>query len=199
MAAPAVLKTLEFAWDALEPLQLPMALMGGLALSVWRYPRATRDVDILIGIGSRDPADVLTNLTAAGFRAKHLPPIRALGAIQIIQMDYDPRDAFVTISVDLLLVDSKYHSAALKRRFPIRLPGTAAEIDVLACEDLLLHKLIAGRIIDRSDAAALLRANHDNLDLKYLAFWVQKLSLRDDLQEVWREALGPGSTPPKSI
>ena len=41
----------------------------------------------------------------------------------------------------------------------MELSGLDVTLDVLACEDLLLHKLLAGRVIDRVDAAALIRAN----------------------------------------
>jgi hypothetical protein len=34
----------------------------------------------------------------------------------------------------------------------------------LACEDLIINKLLAGRAIDLADAAALIRANANALD-----------------------------------
>lgn len=197
MSAPAILKTLEEAWKSLEPLQLPMAVMGGLALSAWKYPRATRDVDLLVGIGARRLEELLGALGAAGFRAKHTPAVRQLGAMRIVQLEFEPEGAFVSIPVDLLLVDSEYHREALRRRVPMRLAGIAGDIFVLACEDLVLHKLIAGRIIDRADAAAVLRANRDTVDVGYLTQWVAKLKLSDELRDVWYEAFGKESPPPK--
>src|SRR5260370_37596586 len=74
MAAIGVLKALEHAWKFLEPLQLPMAIMGGLALSLWKYPRATRVVDLLGGIGSDSPDKLIELLRVAGFRFKRPPP-----------------------------------------------------------------------------------------------------------------------------
>ena len=37
MPPKPILDTLQHLWHTLEPLQLPMALMGGLALSVWNF------------------------------------------------------------------------------------------------------------------------------------------------------------------
>lgn len=37
MPPKVVLKTLDKLWAALEPLGLPMAIMGGLALAAWKY------------------------------------------------------------------------------------------------------------------------------------------------------------------
>jgi hypothetical protein len=190
MAAPAVLRTLEEVWKALLPLQIPMAVMGGLALSVWKRPRATRDVDLLVGIGGRRPEELLSALTGAGFRAKHTPPVRPLGTLQIMQLEFEPKDSFVSISVDLLLVDSEYHREALRRSVSIRLENVADDIAVLSCEDLLIHKLMAGRSIDRADAAAVLRANRDLLDFGYLTRWATALRLTEELREIWREAYG---------
>jgi hypothetical protein len=84
---------------------------------------------------------------------------------------------------------------ALAHRTPALLPGLDVEIFVLSCEDLILHKLIAGRIIDRADAAALLRANRAGVNLPYLQDWVGRLALHSGWSEIWEEAF-PGETAP---
>ena len=71
----------------------------------------------------------------------------------------------------------------------------AAPAVLRSCEDLLIHKLMAGRIIDRADAAAVLRANRDSLDLDYLARWANELRLTEELREIWREAYGEQAPP----
>ncbi len=99
------------------------------------------------------------------------------------------------LQIDLLLADSDYHREALARRVVIQLANLDFQIAILACEDLVVHKLLAGRIIDRADAAALLRANRDSLDLAYLVRWTTALSLAKALAEVWEEAF-PGERAP---
>lgn len=188
MAAPAVLKTLERAWLALQPSQLPMAVMGGLALSAWRYPRSTRDVDLLVAIREEDADKLLGPLVEQGFRPKRTPAIRPLGSMKILQLDFDPPDSFLTIPADLLLVDAAVHRAALDRRVPFAIPGVAGELFVLSCEDLLLFKLAAGRTIDLSDAAALLRANRERLDGAYLWAQAENLGVQAELRTAWDEA-----------
>lgn len=189
MPASAVLKTLQETWATLLPLKLPMAVMGGLALAAWKYPRSTRDVDLLIGLEAEQPESLLDTLKRAGFRAKRSPLVRPLGEMKLLQMEFEPKESFVAIPVDLLLVDSEYHKIALKRAVPFHLADSTAELRVLSCEDLILNKLIAGRIIDRSDTAALLRANRDTIDIAYLAKWIPHLRLERDFAEVWKEAL----------
>ena len=45
-------------------------------------------------------------------------------------------------------------------------------IDVLNGDDLIMFKLLAGRMIDRADAAMLLRENREAIDFGYLLSWV---------------------------
>ena len=40
MLADEVLLALKHVWVTLESLNLPMAVMGGIALSAWKHPRA---------------------------------------------------------------------------------------------------------------------------------------------------------------
>lgn len=196
MPPRAVLQALDLIWAALEPLEISMALMGGLALSVWKHVRATQDVDLLVGLGETSIDDVLVSATKAGFRPKRTPPTLSLGSFQVLQLEFEPQDAFIAVQVDLLLVDLSYHHEALSRRVPINLPDVKREVCVLACEDLVLHKLLAGRIIDLADCAALLRVNRETLDLNYLTRWTKELHLEVDLRRVWEEAFPGGEATP---
>ena len=195
MPPEAVLTALRHVWLTLQPLGLPMAVMGGLALAAWKYVRATRDVDILVGISPGRIDRVLEHLCAAGVRPKREPPVASLGQLEIAQLLYEPPEAFLDLQIDLLLGKSAYHDEALRRRIPLSLPGLDIPVAVLTCEDLILHKLLAGRIIDRADAAALLRANRAELDLAYLRRWIDGLRLAAEFREAWLSAF-PGEDCP---
>jgi hypothetical protein len=197
MLASIVLSTLKHVWQTLQPLGLPMAVMGGIALATWEHLRATKDVDLLVGVGHNELEPVLQVLAAARVRPKHEPPVLALGELRLVQLLYEPPGAFLELQIDLLLAESEYHRTAIARRLPARLPGLDLQVDVLTCEDLILHKLLAGRILDRADAAALLRANRPTLNFGYLFLWTQKLALEATLEEAWEEAF-PGERLPSS-
>lgn len=70
------------------------------------------------------------------------------------------------------------------------------EIHVVACEDLILLKLLTGRVIDKADAASILRINRASVDCKYLRNWAEGLFLVKDLTEIWEEAF-PGEPLPE--
>ena len=186
MAASAVTDALNRVWAALEPLKLPMALMGGLAVAVWKHPRNTRDVDILVDVRDGNLDELVEAMKRAGMRSKRQPPVLLLGDQRIIQLLYPAPGTFLDIQVDVLLADSAYQKEALTRAKPVKLDGER-EIAVLSCEDVIIHKLLAGRIIDSADVAALLRANRAGLDLAYLNDWVGQLNLLRDLETIWHE------------
>jgi hypothetical protein len=189
MPSEMLLATLRLIWTALDRLHLTAALMGGLAVAVWQHPRATRDVDLLVHLGPADLDSVLEALGQAGFRPKREPPVLTLGRLRILQMLHTPPGTFVDFQVDLLLADCEYQREALARRVAMSLPGFDVPLQVLSCEDLILHKLIAGRILDRADVVALLRANHDTLDLAYIRSWAERLQVTAHWDASQREAL----------
>ena len=197
MAADWVLQALRHVWLALQPLNLPMAVMGGLALAAWGRLRTTQDVDLLISTGDTDLSHILQRLSKAGIQPRGQEAIN-LGHLRLVPLDYEPPGSFLDLKIDLLLAEAPYPLQALARRTPARLPDLELEVQVLACEDLILYKLLAGRIIDRADAAALLRANRSALDMAYLSHWVRELGLGSQLMEVWQEAF-PAEDPPPLI
>ncbi|HLN30982.1 MAG TPA: nucleotidyl transferase AbiEii/AbiGii toxin family protein [Gemmataceae bacterium] len=197
MPASPVLAALKHVWQKLESLNLPTAVMGGIALAAWQHVRATRDIDILISLESTNLDAVLKLLATARVEPKRRPPVLTLGSLRIVQLQCEAPGTFVDIQIDLLLADNVYQAEALSRRVAIRLPDLDFEVFVLSCEDLLIHKLLAGRIIDRADAAALLRLNSASLDFGYLRQWTRSLNLESDLTDVWTEAL-PGQQMPQS-
>ena len=172
--------------------------MGGLALAVWKHVRATRDVDLMIGIGEHRVEEVLRIALAAGIRPKRHPSVVPLGGLDVIPMLYEPPDAFVDLQIDLLLARSESSFRSLRRRVPTHLPGLDITIAVLACEDLILHKLLAGRLIDRVDAAALMRINRHAIDWEYLGRSAAESGVANELVEAWTQAL-PGQPLPAAF
>lgn len=184
MGGEAVVQALRYVWGELSRLDIPAAIAGGLALSAWKYVRATRDIDLLVSISERQLDPILGQLRSVGIRPKNNPPAVSLGSIDVVSLLYEPPEAYLEIQIDLLLANSEYHREALRRRIPTPFPHFDLPLAVLACEDLILHKLLAGRLIDRVDAAELLRINRTSLDMRYLTDWVERLQLSGEFAEV---------------
>ena len=168
---------------------------GRYALAAWQHIRATRDVDLLIGIDPQDLDRTLALLKPAGFRANRQPPILSVGTLRMVQLTYEAPESLLPLKVDLMLAESEHHRQALARRISGRLPDLGFDVDVLTCEDLILLKLHAGRAIDLADCVELLHGNRATIDFGYLGVWLEKLGLRASFEEVWERAF-PGEDPP---
>ena len=196
MPAEAVLAALNALLKAIAPLKLPAALLGGLALAIWKHPRFTRDVDVLVALGDVDDRDLMAALRKAGFQPKRGDGLIRLADLTLLQLIYHAADSLVDVQVDLLLATDRYQQEALARKQPARIAGFDEPVDVLTCEDMIIHKLIAGRLIDLADVAALLRANHKALDYSYLLRWMRVKDLSGAFLQTWNEAL-PGRPAPE--
>jgi hypothetical protein len=188
MPSEGVLAALRHAWLALEPLNLPMAVIGGVALSAWNHARYTRDADLLIGIDESRLDEIFAAVGKAGFWPRHSPAVLQIDDQKLIQLKFTPPERTMPFQVDLLWAGSEYQKTALARRAPKRIPGLDHPLQVLRPDDLILFKLLAGRVIDRADAAMLLRENRDEIDMTYLNDWIRRLSLANEFAEIWREA-----------
>jgi hypothetical protein len=188
MPSEAILAALRAVLSALAPLKLQTALLGGLALAVWKHARFTKDVDVLVALGNVEKDTLLNALSSTGFRPKRDDGTILLGDLEVLQMVYAPPGALIDVQVDLLLAGDEYQYAALDRCITTTIEELDSPVNVLSCEDLILHKLLAGRIIDRADAAALLRANRDSLDFDYVRHWIGEKRLTSEFSDVWAEA-----------
>lgn len=193
--ASEVVRALQHAWVSLTDIGVPAAVMGGLAVATWKHVRATQDVDILVGIDQLDSEVLLSKMQAHGFRPKLMPAVLAFASEHVMQLLYEPPDAYLELQIDLLFAESEFQRQALKRSVSFRIPGEDLEFQVLSCEDLILTKLKADRLIDQSDVVALLRENRTDLDYRYLSEWLDRGELHSDWQKCWHSAF-PGETDP---
>ena len=183
MATEAVLYALRRTWQVLDSSNTQAALAGGLAMAVWKYPRATLDLDILVLGSETSSDDVDSKLLAAGFRS-HGDSLLNLGQALLRQYQIEPPDTFVDVQVDLLIANSQYSREAVERRVRVRLDEIGLELEVLSCEDLILHKLLAGRTIDLVDAEALINANRETLRSEFLHQKAAELKVADQLRRI---------------
>jgi hypothetical protein len=136
----------------LEKLEVPYALIGGLALGVHNVIRATEDVDLLV---LRNPAQMRDLVQEFG--AKGMPAISRKGAPD------DPLSGVVVVEVptqegkvtcDLILPSSGWQFEAIRDSEIVDFEGVS--LHVVRSEDLFLLKLFVGGPQDLLDAADLL-------------------------------------------
>jgi hypothetical protein len=131
-------------------------------------------------------AQLLLALGAHGFTedtqwADHNPMIR----------DYHVRLQRGAIPVDLMLPKDNHDQACLTRRRQYELDNLS--LWIISPEDLVIHKLKAGRAQDFIDVLSVLQRQAASLDRTYVTDWVKRLGIWEEWQYVQSQTDHPSS------
>jgi len=148
------------------------ALAGGWAFSALVEPRATTDIDLLILLDPPSQATI-QSLVSAVFSPTivHPSPMKVKGISIWRCMGLRGRQEVV---VDFLLADSAFLQTALARKRQIVLGGQM--VSILTLEDLILMKMIAGRLQDQADLERISTAQL-RVDWAYVEQWKRRLGM----------------------
>lgn len=155
--------------------RLQYALAGGWAFSALVEPRATTDIDLLILV-EKPSRERLHALMLSVFESAVVHPAPMVFHGISIWRTVGIRGGQEVV-VDVLLANSEFLLEALKRRRLV--PFGDLEIPILTLEDLILLKMLAGRLQDQADLERI-RARQEELhvDWGYVESWKPKLGLR---------------------
>ncbi|MFB3105819.1 MAG: nucleotidyl transferase AbiEii/AbiGii toxin family protein [Pseudomonadales bacterium] len=144
----------------LDGQSIHWVLIGALAANRYRAsPRLTNDIDLLLA-NTGEGIDVLeATLTEAGWSVHRADPGGEL--LRLTHAEYGV--------ADLLIAGTRYQELAIQRALvePI---DDVSQVPVLAPEDVIVHKLIAGRYQDFADIDAILDTDL-TLDEQYIEHW----------------------------
>jgi hypothetical protein len=164
----------------LERQRTPYMVIGGIAVGVWSAPRATVDLDFVIGVTGDALAAFVQSAAGAGIVVFDPHPVE-LRTIKLLRMQLKEPDARL-LTLDFIVADDDYKRTALDRAVSIRL--REQEVRIAAPEDVILLKLLAGRKHDAVDAENIVLAQRAVLDQNYLRQWAGRLSLADLLNKL---------------
>jgi len=153
---------------------LPFMLIGGQAVLVHGLPRFTADVDVTLAAG---PA-ALPDLRAACEVLALTPVTRGSESLEsFVRRTFvlPARHAATGVRVDFIFSTTGYEAEAVARA--TRIPLGGASVPFATAEDLLIHKLFAGRSRDLEDAEGIVRRQAGRLDWVYLERWVAEFAL----------------------
>lgn len=151
--------------EAFEAEGLRYMIIGGQAVLMYGEPRLTRDVDVTEG------ADVsaLTRVLAVAHRAGLTPRPNDPESFAAETMVLPCEDASTGIRVDFVFSTSTYEAAAMDRVRPAVVAGRT--VAYASPEDLIIHKLVAGRPRDLDDVRSV-RLRTPVLDFVYIETWI---------------------------
>ncbi len=166
--------------EGFENQKIPYMIIGGQAVLIYGEPRFTKDIDVTLGVGVERLPDLLRLVETMGLKV--LTP----NTTEFVQktMVLPCQDPASGIRVDIVFSFSPYERQAMGRVRRIVLENK--EICFASPEDLIIHKVIAGRPRDLEDIRVVLRKNPD-LDLTYVENWLRDFekALGQKLLEVW--------------
>ena len=151
---------------------------------IYGEPRLTKDIDITLGLGPDRLGDLLSIVSELGLRPLVDDPETFTRQTLVLPCEEDDTGH----RVDFILSFSEYEQEALRRAQPTAIEGAAVRI--ASPEDIIIHKMIAGRPRDLEDVASIV-AKLPALDMDYLSRWLRvfETDLGRPLEEPLRQLL----------
>ncbi len=150
---------------ALNGAGIPYMVIGGQAVLLYGEPRLTRDINITLGIDAGE----LERVIAVGKRMGLTPAthdvtgfVRKTNVLPLVEDT-------TSIRVDLIFSFTPYEAQAIRRATTVLLLDVPVRFTT--AEDLIVHKLVAGRPRDIEDVRGIL-GRQGKLDEGYLKTWL---------------------------
>ena len=184
---PSLKETLQQFVQIFEEMQIPYAVMGGLAVRLYAIPRPTYDVDFTIAIARERLPALYDALEAAGYtvgdeyRKGWTDTIAGMPLIKTRLYLENGRG----IDVDIFLAESDFQQKLLSRRK--RELFDERPVCFVTAEDLILLKLVASRPRDIADVTDVL-FTQGRLDVEYMRSWAVRLQITEALERVLHDA-----------
>lgn len=147
----------------------PACLIGGLVVSRWGEPRATKDVDATVLVDFSEEVAVL-DLLLSKFASRDPDPVRRaeLGRLALLR-------ATNGVDLDLSFAAFPFELEVLDRASDWRVTSDVS-LRTCSAEDLVLYKLVAARLIDLHDVQSVVSRQAGRLDPERVRLWGQRFA-----------------------
>jgi hypothetical protein len=144
---------------------IPYMIIGGQAVLLYGEPRLTKDIDITLGISVNELNTILGLIK----KIKLVPLPKNVKNFTERTFVLPTKDEETSIRVDFIFSQTSYEKQAIKRVNLVNLKDTILKFASL--EDVIIHKLFAGRPRDLEDAKSIMLKN-PNFDKSYIKKWL---------------------------
>jgi predicted nucleotidyltransferase len=153
--------------EALDQGGIPYMIIGGQAVLLYGEPRLTRDIDITLGIGPESIDKLIDILASLDLKPLIDDPTEFVRETLVLPCEIPDAN----IRVDFVFSTSEYERQALNRVNSVSFGNVTVRFAAL--EDLIIHKIVAGRPRDLEDVKSILRKNQ-NVDEDYIRLWLRR-------------------------
>ena len=175
-----LVRLIEAVTGALDQEEILYMVIGGQAVLIYGEPRLTKDIDITLGVGPESLNRILNLCDQLSLAPLVADPVTFVRQTMVLPVSHQES----SFRVDLIFSFSPYEAEALGRVNLVRV----GDVDVrfTSLEDLIIHKIIAGRPRDLEDVRSILLKN-PGYDRDLIIKWLKEfdLALAKDLVSVF--------------
>jgi predicted nucleotidyltransferase len=146
---------------------LPYMIIGGQAVLLYGEPRLTKDIDITVGANVDRLEELLSMVKELSLDPlpENVPSfVQKTMVLPVLERN-------TGIRVDFIFSFTPYETQAIERAKKVLIYGQ--EINFASVEDLIIHKIFAGRPRDLEDVRTLLLKN-PGIDVPYINLWLNE-------------------------
>lgn len=187
MTPPRLVEAAEEFLSFLRASGRSACLIGGMVVSRWGEPRATKDVDATVLVDFKEEAAVL-DLLLSRFGSRDPDPVRRaeLGRLALLR-------ASNGVDLDISFAAFPFELEVLQRASDWQVTPDIA-LRTCSAEDLVLYKLVAARLIDLHDVQSVVSRMGARLDVDRVRLWggrfaeiLEKPELLDSFEAAFRK------------
>ena len=156
--------------SALQSQGIRFMLIGGQAVLVHGEPRLTQDIDITLAATPDQLDDILAVCDATDLEPLPEKVREFVNATFVLPAV----ETTTSVRVDFIFSSTPYEQQAIERAVVV--PVRDVRVPFATAEDLVLHKLFAGRPRDLEDAEGVVRRKGGELDWDYVEYWAAQFA-----------------------
>lgn len=153
--------------EALTKRTVSYMIIGGQAVLRYGEPRLTKDIDVTLGLGVEGFQTIMDAVAELTLRVLVEDPEAFVRKTMVLPaLDEDSG-----IRVDFIFSFSEYERQAIERAVSVRVGN--ATVKFASLEDVVIHKMVAGRPRDIEDVRSILLKN-PQYESDYIDRWLSK-------------------------
>ena len=188
MIQPTLVEMIRLTADALEAEGVTYALTGSVASSIHGEPYTSEDADFVTRMTPAQAQGI-----ARHFQDGYYADAAMLGNAAIHYGSANIYELKRGVKIDItVLPNTEFNQEIFRRRMLFHPPQWDHGFYVVSPEDLILMKLAWRRDTRSSkqweNALGVARMHGARLDWKHLRHWAQQIDVKDDLEQLFKEA-----------